>query len=469
VPPLDPDLPVTIESVSESPRVFRIYNFFTRDESEELIEHTMKVEGLKRSTTGSGATTDKGRTSENAWDSRSPVARKMITRSFNLTGIVEDAGQIDGLQVVRYLQKQFYNSHHDYFEPGSDKDFDFNPYSGGSNRFATVFMYINDVKEGGCTVFPQATNHEPALTDLPPAHHLSLFSEHSMEYRMAKDCHKNMAVPPQQGTAALFYSITPDGRTDPKSLHGACPVIDGTKWGANIWIWNRQRFGLLRTGEKRTLNVKNECEKMVYITWEGKKNGSVNPGEVYTIGSYESHRFKAHYGWGQKAFAEFTVPTGGGEVQEWVVKDYVIPPRRKKVGGEEGPVGEEEELEETTSLRGRVKDLRTRKLNWEQERDGNKERGSDADGGDDGNGSGDDGFGDDGGGDTGIGDDGGGDTGSGSGSHHRRDREHRRNRRKNRGPSREQVRDHIVAEQLAEGALLRGGEAFLDEDDDEEL
>jgi len=69
-----------------------IYIFFSWDESEELIEHMMKMEGLKRSTTGSGALTDKGWTSDNAWDSQSPVARKMITRSFNLTGIVEDAG-----------------------------------------------------------------------------------------------------------------------------------------------------------------------------------------------------------------------------------------------------------------------------------------------------------------------------------------------------------------------------------------
>ena len=52
----------------------------------------MKVEGLKRSMTGSGETTDKGWMSDNARDSQSPVARKMITRSFNLTGIVEDAG-----------------------------------------------------------------------------------------------------------------------------------------------------------------------------------------------------------------------------------------------------------------------------------------------------------------------------------------------------------------------------------------
>jgi len=92
MPPLDQDLPVTIKSVSESLSVFRIYNFFSRDESEELIEHMIQVEGLKRSTTGSGASTNKERPCDNRWDSQSPVARKMITRNFNLTGIMEDAG-----------------------------------------------------------------------------------------------------------------------------------------------------------------------------------------------------------------------------------------------------------------------------------------------------------------------------------------------------------------------------------------
>ena len=100
---------------------------------------------MKRIMNGSGVSTDKGWTSENAWDSWSPVARKMITRSFNLTEIVDDTGQIDGLQLVRYLQKQFYNSHHDYFDPESDKDFYFHLYSGGSNQFATgerILVYM---------------------------------------------------------------------------------------------------------------------------------------------------------------------------------------------------------------------------------------------------------------------------------------------------------------------------------------
>ena len=43
------------------------------------------------------------------------------------------------------------------------------------------------------------------------------------------------------GTIAIFYDMTPDGRYDPYSLHGGCPVLGegdsvSTKWAANQWI-----------------------------------------------------------------------------------------------------------------------------------------------------------------------------------------------------------------------------------------
>ena len=33
--------------------------------------------------------------------------------------------------------------------------------------------------------------------------------------------------------------MKPDGSTDELSLHGACPVVDGVKWAANKWVWNK--------------------------------------------------------------------------------------------------------------------------------------------------------------------------------------------------------------------------------------
>eukprot|EP00538_Stauroneis_constricta_P002230 CAMPEP_0119554598 /NCGR_PEP_ID=MMETSP1352-20130426/7044_1 /TAXON_ID=265584 /ORGANISM="Stauroneis constricta, Strain CCMP1120" /LENGTH=498 /DNA_ID=CAMNT_0007601213 /DNA_START=108 /DNA_END=1604 /DNA_ORIENTATION=- len=325
--PVDESKPIVLESMSDSPRVFKVYNMFSLEDADALIENAMSLTGdkaIKRSTVGNskavkddGAHVESGRTSENAWDSTSPAAKKMITRSFNLTGIVENAGQIDGLQIVRYTPGQFYNSHPDYFDKIKGDDFDFNPYSGGSNRFATVFMYLNDVEEGGCTVFPKVDIANPTE---PPQYALDMFNKESREHYLTKECHKKLALPPQKGTAALFYSITPDGKIDRMSLHGACPVIKGMKWGANIWIWNRQRYGDIKTGGPRSLKVKNTLSETVYISWEGKENGVLEPGRTFGLNTYEFHRFKAHLDSHKtKAFAEFTVQSKPKE-QFWEIK-----------------------------------------------------------------------------------------------------------------------------------------------------
>lgn len=36
-----------------------------------------------------------------------------------------------------------------------------------------------------------------------------------------------------------------------ESLHGACPIFgeDSLKWGANLWVWNRARYGLYPTNQ----------------------------------------------------------------------------------------------------------------------------------------------------------------------------------------------------------------------------
>jgi hypothetical protein len=46
-------------------------------------------------------------------------------------------------------------------------------------------------------------------------------------------------VRPKKAHAILFYSQNPSGQHDRNSLHGGCPVLAGTKWAANLWIWNK--------------------------------------------------------------------------------------------------------------------------------------------------------------------------------------------------------------------------------------
>lgn len=70
--------PIILETLSKSPRVFKIYNFFTEEESDFLVDRAQSMQEdafrLKRSSTGTnGYSIDDMRTSENAFDVSSEV------------------------------------------------------------------------------------------------------------------------------------------------------------------------------------------------------------------------------------------------------------------------------------------------------------------------------------------------------------------------------------------------------------
>merc|ERR1712194_105980 len=97
--------------------------------------------------------------------------------------------------------------------------------------------------------------------------------------------------------------------------------MGGTKWGANIWIWNRQGFGDIRTGDPRQVVMKNAAEDKGHISWEGKDNGSIRPGSSLQINSFEYHRFKASFhSHKDKAIAHFTVQSKPEDQQVWKIE-----------------------------------------------------------------------------------------------------------------------------------------------------
>ena len=71
-------------------------------------------------------------------------------------------------------------------------------------------------------------------------------AEGGWEEGMDGQCASRFAVPPKKGDALLFYSMQPDGALDPLSWHGGCPVLNGTKWAANVWVWNGCRYGVCK-------------------------------------------------------------------------------------------------------------------------------------------------------------------------------------------------------------------------------
>ena len=91
------------------------------------------------------------------------------------------------------------------------------------NRLVTVLWFMSDVTLGGETNFPTAKGFVTPIdsADVP------------------NECQRGLRVKPERGKVIIFYLLLPDGTGDQRSLHGACPVIQGIKWAANKWVWNQ--------------------------------------------------------------------------------------------------------------------------------------------------------------------------------------------------------------------------------------
>lgn len=115
--------------------------------------------------------------------------------------------------MLRYRNGAHYDSHMDTFDP---KEFGEQP----SQRMATVLVYLSDVEEGGETIFKREGKGNAGLA----VNDYKACEPHAFKYR------------PRKGDALLFFSLTPDLKIDPRSLHGGCPVKRGVKWVATKWV-----------------------------------------------------------------------------------------------------------------------------------------------------------------------------------------------------------------------------------------
>lgn len=179
------------------PWIVTLENVITPEECERLIE-LGHVEGFQSSAIADGTATgyqSSTRTSSNAWCQfkcyNDTLAQSALKRVTEVSMIPETNSEY--WQLLRYQEGEFYQNHHDYGERHKIRQ--------QGVRILTIYLYLNDVEEGGGTRFPSL----------------------------------NVTVMPKQGRALVWPSVLDEdpNEMDPRTFHEAMPVIKGEKYGAN--------------------------------------------------------------------------------------------------------------------------------------------------------------------------------------------------------------------------------------------
>ncbi|XP_023036059.1 prolyl 4-hydroxylase subunit alpha-2-like isoform X3 [Drosophila willistoni] len=198
--------PLKMELIGLDPYMVLYHDVISPNEIAELQE--MAKPELKRATVyNSTKNTNqfvKTRTAKVAWflDTFNQLTERLNQRIMDMTNFVLNGSEM--LQVMNYGLGGYYVKHFDYFNTTT------NPHISQINgdRIATVLFYLNDVEQGGATVFPEIKK----------------------------------AVFPKRGSAIMWYNLKDDGEGNRDTLHAACPVIVGSKWVCNKWIREREQI-----------------------------------------------------------------------------------------------------------------------------------------------------------------------------------------------------------------------------------
>ena len=189
----------------ERPELIVFADVLSPDECGEMIERSRHR--LKRSTIVDPATgredVIRNRTSEGIWYQRGEDAfiERIERRISNLMNWPVENGE--GLQILRYGATGEYRPHFDYFPP--DQPGSAVHTAQGGQRVATLVIYLNDVPDGGETIFPEA----------------------------------RISVAAKQGGAVYFRYMNGSRQLDPLTLHGGAPVLSGEKWIMTKWMRER--------------------------------------------------------------------------------------------------------------------------------------------------------------------------------------------------------------------------------------
>ena len=214
-----------VEPISWEPRAFVLHDIMSEEECEEVLRIAKPL--MKRSTVVDSVTgeikVDPIRTSRQTFLQRGkyPVVTKVEERLERFTLLPWYNGE--DMQILSYGVGEKYSAHHDVGEKNTKSGAQLS--AEGGHRVATVLLYLEDTEEGGETAFPDSDWIEPE-------------SEYAQQ-KFSKCAENGVAFKPKRGDGLLFFSITPEGDIDQRSMHSGCPVVKGEKWTMTKWIHAR--------------------------------------------------------------------------------------------------------------------------------------------------------------------------------------------------------------------------------------
>lgn len=199
------DWPVKLSMRLERPCVAVLDNILGPDECDELIArsmHKMQRSGTIDPATGGNKVVEE-RTSEGTFFhvNADPFIARIDRRISEALNWPVDHGE--GLQILHYRVGGEYKPHFDQF--ALDEAGSYPHLMLGGQRVSSLVMYLNEVEEGGATIFPEV----------------------------------GLEVVPKKGSGVYFEYTNSQGQTDNKTLHGGAPVVRGEKWIMTKWMHQR--------------------------------------------------------------------------------------------------------------------------------------------------------------------------------------------------------------------------------------
>ena len=179
--------------------LYEIDNVLSNEDCDRLIKYT-KYKTLSDSTIFNNHynTINNNRISKTTWfkSHENEIVSKCSNIAKQLTN--KNDNNLENLQLVYYSVGGYFKPHYD-----ATKNTDVE--TTVTSREYTLLIYLNDVEEGGETVFP----------------------------------YLNLEIKPKKGKGILFRTLDDNDRIIHESLHGGKPVIKGEKWVCNNWIHNK--------------------------------------------------------------------------------------------------------------------------------------------------------------------------------------------------------------------------------------